>query len=308
MRSPKSALQPTVDGSVQSWQFEAIGTHWQVDVAIPAKKWPQLQRIISDRIEQFDQIYSRFRDDSLVWSMSHSAGSYEMPPDAAKLIQLYASMYQLTDGVVTPLIGQTLADAGYDAKYRLTTQPMHQPPAWEEVLSYTEPNLTLSQPALLDFGAAGKGYLVDIVSQLIAASGADEYCVDAGGDMYYYSQAHAGIAVGLEDPDDVTQAIGVVNIANQAICGSAGNKRTWGDFHHIIDPRSLQSPRHIKAVWTIADSTLVADGMATCLFFVEPDRLLKHYSFCYLIVYDDNKYAYSSNLPGKIFTSPNPQS
>jgi thiamine biosynthesis lipoprotein len=304
----KSALQPTVEQPTQSWQFEAIGTHWQIDVAIQTKRWRQLQEMITKRIEQFDHVYSRFRDDSVVWSMSQEAGSYQLPQDATQLIDLYSEMYRLTDGAVTPLIGQPLSDAGYDEKYRLTPQPMHTPPSWEEVLSYVEPVLTLTQPALLDFGAAGKGYLVDIVSQLIASSGADEYCVDAGGDMYCHGQTTDTIAVGLENPDDDTEALGIVNLANQAICGSAGNKRAWGDFHHILDPYSLKSPQHIKAVWTIADSTLVADVMATCLFFVEPDILLEHFSFYYLIVYDDNSYAYSANFPGKIFTSENPPS
>jgi thiamine biosynthesis lipoprotein len=177
------------------------------------------------------------------------------------------------------------------------------PPAWDDVLSYAQPYLSLTQPALLDFGAAGKGYLVDIISQLIAESGANEYCVDAGGDMYCHSKAQDSITVGLENPDDDTQAIGVVNITNQAICGSAGNKRAWGDYHHILDPHSLKSPRHINAVWTIADTALVADGMATCLFFVEPARLLEHISFHYLIVYDDNSYAHSLKFPGEIFTT-----
>jgi thiamine biosynthesis lipoprotein len=308
MRSPKSALPPTVDVPAHSWQFEAIGTHWQIDVTMPTKHWPQLQLVIADRIEQFDQVYSRFRDDSLVWSMSSKAGRYELPSDAAKLIQFYSVMYQLTDGAVTPLIGQTLSDAGYDAKYRLTPQPLQRPPTWEVVLSYAEPILTLTQPALLDFGAAGKGYLVDIVSQLIANNGVDEYCIDAGGDIYYRTRTNASVAIGLEDPADASHVIGVASILNQAICGSAGNKRAWGEYHHIIDPHSLQSPRHITAVWTIADSTLVADGMATCLFFVEPDRLVEHYNFQYLIVYDDSSYAHSPNFPGEIFTSISPLS
>jgi thiamine biosynthesis lipoprotein len=309
MRSPKFALQHTVDTPDHNWQFEAIGTHWQIDVAMAGKRWLRLQQRIEYRIEQFDQVYSRFRDDSQVWAMSQRAGKYKLPADAVKLIQLYAAMYRLTDGAVTPLIGQTLADAGYDAKYRLTPHHLQRPPAWEDTIRYAQPMLTLSQPALLDFGAAGKGYLVDIVSQLIADYGVDEYCVDAGGDMYYHSQAKATIAVGLEDPNDASQAIGVVTLTNnQAICGSAGNKRAWGNYHHILDPRSLRSPRHIAAVWTIADNTLVADGMATCLFFVEPDRLIKHYNFQYLIVYDDNRYAHSPNFPGEIFTSVNPPS
>ncbi|MFA4872338.1 MAG: FAD:protein FMN transferase [Patescibacteria group bacterium] len=102
--------------------FEAIGTHWQIDVY--DKRAQKIERAalfkeIRERIEEFDRTYSRFRDDTLVSAMARAAGTYTLPFDAQPLMDLYLSLYQATGGAFTPLIGDTLAEAGYDAQYSL---------------------------------------------------------------------------------------------------------------------------------------------------------------------------------------------
>ncbi len=300
MLSTKSKTRQKFNGQ---FVFEAIGTHWVIDIFDkPQQPLSDLQKAITDRIGQFDLAYSRFRPDSLITKMSHEAGDHSLPDDAAALINFYQEMYLVTDGAVTPLIGKVVSDAGYDAKYSLIPTKLEKPPVWEEVISFDAPVLSLKQPALLDFGAAGKGYLVDIISELLEQKGIKEYCVDAGGDMRQNSPAGQSLRVGLEHPDNPKQVIGIVELANQSLCGSAGNRRKWANFHHIIDPNSLSSPTHIKAVWTVADSTLLADGMSTCLFFTDPEKLLTHFGFEYVIVYQDGSAAISSNFPGELFT------
>jgi thiamine biosynthesis lipoprotein len=294
--------------SIKVLRFEAIGTSWQIDFATSQATFLKLKKQIMERIDEFDKNYSRFRTDSLVTEMSRHGGLYDMPDDAAPLFRFYADMYELTDGAVTPLIGQTLSEAGYDATYSFTPHQMHRPPTWKEVLELNGSQLHLNRAALLDFGAAGKGYLVDIISGLIAASGVTEYCVDAGGDMYHHSGAGTALKVGLEHPEDSEQVVGTVELYNRAICCSAGNKRAWGNYHHILDPETQQSPLHIKSIWTIADSTMLADGMATCLFFVGPDKLLSAFNFEYLIVYADYTYDISKPFSGQLFTGFSPRS
>ena len=112
--------------------------------------------------------------------------------------------------------------------------------------------------------------------------------------------------VALEHPDDTSKAIGVVTIANQSLCGSAGNRRKWpgkaGEFNHMINPITLTSPTDIIATWVVADTTIVADGMATCLFFTLPEILQKEYDFEYLILNRDYTFKKSDNFPGELFT------
>jgi len=272
----------------QSISFEAIGTSWQIDFYddLSLESFEELQTIIKERIDVFDRTYSRFRSDSLVTRMAQHSGKYEMPEDASLLFSLYRQCYEITNGVVTPLIGQVLVDAGYDASYALRQhRALTVPPAWDDVMEYHYPILTIKTPVLLDVGAAGKGYLVDIVATLLEENGVAHFCVDAGGDMIH--RGTTPIRVGLEHSTDSTKVIGIIELCNKSLCGSSGNRRRWENFHHIINPKTLASAEDILAVWVLADTTMLADMLATALFFM-PASTFKEYSFEYLIVRPDH--------------------
>lgn len=283
-----------------SFAFEAIGTHWRIDLfeELSPEGQTALLRSIEERIAAFDRAYSRFRPDSLVTEMASRAGAYVLPDDAAPMMELYERLYRLTGGAFTPLIGQTLADAGYDAEYSLVPKTLHAPPAWEDTIGYAHPRLTLTRPALLDFGAGGKGYLADLVGGIVEAAGVRAYCVNAGGDIVCRG---AATRVGLEDPRDPGKAIGIATVRDGSICGSAGNRRAWGEFHHTIDPRTLASPRHILATWVMAKSGLVADALATALYFADARSLRSVYDFEYVVLYADLSIERSDDAPVELF-------
>ena len=109
------------------------------------------------------------------------------------------------------------------------------------------------------------------------------------------------IKIGLENPENFNQVVGTYSLANGSLCGSAGNRRTWGNFTHIINPATLTSPKNILAVWVYASSALLADSLATCLFFVSAKKLTA-YDFEYLIIKDDHSVEKSQNFLGEIFT------
>jgi len=294
-------LNPQRSGPGLHLSFEAIGTKWRIDSdeLLASAVALKLERAVARRIERFDRDYSRFRADSLVTAMAGRAGRYRLPADARPMLDLYRDLYQLSDGRLTPLIGQTLADAGYDAAYSLRPGRLTAPPSWAEVLDYHFPYLTLSRPALLDFGAAGKGYLVDLVAGLLADHGVTSYRIDAGGDLLH--RGPRTISVGLEHPDDPAQAIGVAKLQDASLCGSAGSRRAWAGFHHIIDPRTLASPQHLKAVWVTAATTLLADGLATALYFVPAVGLAQHYRFDYALVKHDLSLEHSPGFPAEFY-------
>ncbi|MBV6760325.1 FAD:protein FMN transferase [Rhodococcus opacus] len=51
---------------------------------------------------------------------------------------------------------------------------------------------------MTDVGAAGKGYLVDLVSRTLTEEGIDRFLVDASGDMRH--RGAEAVRVGLEHP------------------------------------------------------------------------------------------------------------
>jgi thiamine biosynthesis lipoprotein len=286
--------------------FEALGTHWNIQVfdVLSEALWQELMTQVAARIADFDATYSRFRDDSLVAELARRAGTYTLPDDALPLLEFYKQLYEVSGGKVTPLIGQTMVAAGYDATYSFEPQTLYAPPEWDTVMEREGATLTMKQPALLDFGAAGKGYTVDIVSELLAAAGLREYLIDAGGDILQRSNSSTPAHIGLENPYDTSEAIGIAAITNQSICASASNKRAWHGMHHIIDPQQLAPVSETAATWVVADNTMLADGLATALFFVPADTLRNHFAFEYALLDSTRGLHYSAGFPLTLFEEP----
>lgn len=285
--------------------FEAIGTMWDIELFddVPSLEATALETAVRARIGSFDKNYSRFRTDSLVSQMAREPGRYNLPEDAKPLLDMYQELYKVTKGLVTPLIGQTLSDAGYDANYSFMPGTVTAPPTWEDTLEYDFPHLLVKQPALLDFGAAGKGYLADVIAEHLSRQGQQNFAINAGGDFVYRSAAGKTLKIALEHPKDPESAIGIAEILNQSLCGSAGNRRKWGTYHHILHPKSLMSPQDITALWVVADSGLIADGLSTALFFVSPVRLRPRFTFSYAIVRQDMSLHHSPDFPAEFFTT-----
>lgn len=253
--------------------FEAIGTQWSIETIKPMSlsEKQSIQAVIAD----FDQAYSRFRLDSLVMQARAKApGVFTFPRSIVKLYDMYAQLEQITDGAVNPLVGEVLEQWGYDATYSLrpSQNAPHPPAPFVKTVRRKNTTLTYIEPALLDIGAIGKGYLVDLIATEVKRHH-PQYVVDGGGDMAIATDSSC--TVGLEHPLDLTKVIGSVYMQRGSICGSSPNRRSWGEgVHHIIDARTgkpLQSD--IIATWAIADSTLVADALTTALFFVSPEKL-----------------------------------
>lgn len=287
----------------KSFEFAAIGTSWKIDILdeVSEQEASFLQKTIQDRIEIFDKNYSRFREDSLVSEISRKAGIYTLPDDTEPLLDLYQKLYQITGGMLTPLIGKLMEETGYDAKYSLIPKELHHPAKWEDVLEYNFPILKVKEPVLLDFGALGKGYAIDIVSDILRAKNIQSFTVDAGQDIFYQNKKNDILRVGLENPNNFEQVIGVAELHNQSICGSSGSRRKWANFHHIMHPFSLEPVRHIVSTWAISPTALEADAFATALFFVPGTFLKTEYTFEYVVLYSDSSIDKSAGFRGELF-------
>jgi len=283
-----------------SYSFEAFGTQWSIETE---KEMSQsLKEIIQNRIETFDATYSRFRKNSLVTEISKLAGTYTFPTDADKLFSFYKQVYDITSGKVTPLIGDMISRAGYDATYSLKPQMQKPILSWNGAMKWSGVSLQTKEPIILDIGAAGKGYMVDIIVTILDQNSIGEYVIDASGDL-----RHKGMSenkVGLEHPLDATKVIGIVNVKNKSLCASSSNRRSWGNgMHHIFDPDEMAPTNEIIATWVIADEAMVADGLATALFFTKPEKLRKTFDFEFARIHANGSVEYSRYFESGLFSS-----
>ena len=294
--------------------FDAIGTPWRIGVGGAQTPAASLGSPLDDgdlaavlaRIEQFDRDWSRFRDDSLVSRIAREPGSWRLPADAAPLLDLYEQLHALTDARLSPLVGTTLERLGYDAAYRLTPSGDPLPaPRWADAIALRRADdgleLDTVAPVLLDVGAAGKGYLVDLVGDLLAARGVAETLVDASGDVRV--RGGRSIRIALENPADPTKAVGVAELHDAALCASALNRRAWGaGLHHIVDAVTGRPVADgIIATWVVADTALVADGLATAMFLTDPARLSERFAFEWVRLGIDGRLEASAGFRGELF-------
>jgi thiamine biosynthesis lipoprotein len=280
--------------------FEAIGAPWRIST--PNELPTRLADAVHARIDEFDGVYSRFRPDSLVSRIAVEPGTWTFPADAAPLFALYRTLYNATSGAMSPLVGGRLENLGYDRDY--TLQPQARPvsvPVWDDIMAWNGTSLTTSEPVLVDVGAAGKGYLADLVADVLLAAGIEEYLIDASGDLVH--RGDEPVRVGLEHPFDSTKAIGIAELSNAALCASATGRRSWGPgLHHILDATTGEPTSTVAATWAIAKSGLIADGLATALFFVGAPELSASFDFDYVRMFPDGRVLYSPAFPGELFT------
>jgi len=281
-----------------NYTFEAFGTPWSIETNYELSE--SLKKTIQERIEQFDITYSRFRKDSLVTKIAKKEGMFTLPDDSLELFSFYRQLYDVTGGKVTPLIGDTISNAGYDADYSFTEKQQQSVPSWDDTMIWNGVRLTTKRPVILDVGAAGKGYMVDIISEILHKHDIDDYVIDASGDLKHKGELEN--MVGLEHPTKPGIIIGTVSVQNKSLCSSSVSRRSWGNgMHHVFDPDTLLPTNDVVATWVVAESTLVADGLATALFFTDPVHLRETFKYDYVRMFADGSVEYSSFFEGGLF-------
>ena len=286
-----------VDPLPVAWRFEAIGTHWRIDTRDDLP--PSVADAVTERVARFDRDWSRFRADSRIAALA-TPGRHRLADDAGPLLAFYRELFEATAGRVTPLVGRTLEALGYDAAYRLRpAADIPSVPPWDAAIAWDGEFLDVVRPITLDVGAAGKGYLVDLVVDLLTDAGIAEQIVDASGDLRCRG---VPMRIALEHPLDPRKAVGIAELVDGAFCASATTRRAWGDgLHHVLDPATGLPARGVLATWVLAPTALVADGVATALFFDPDPGFVARATSGFARMFDDGSVEVSPDFPGEMF-------
>lgn len=307
-------------GNVTAFE-RALGTGIIISSSVPISQ--RVQNRIRAFVEEYESVLSRFRADSLVSRMARAehGGEFEFPVWAGPLFALYSEFYSATRGAFDACIGADLLALGYNNSVQFVPESAASasddsdswanyrrslPITWADISQDSgSATLCTNQPVQLDFGAAGKGYFVDLVTQIIkeelgsempsdSDSHADfDFLVNAGGDMRAcFSNEDYQIKVALENPFDTTQAVAVASIASGALCASSNARKRWNvkdknGFEsnliatHLINALDGIPACDLCASWAYVPSktcdfpTAYADALATALFVSQESDLQK---------------------------------
>ena len=308
----------------------ALGTGIIISSSKPIQQ--RVQKRIRAFIDEYECTLSRFRADSLVSRMARAehGGDFEFPSWVQPLFAIYDEFYAATHGAFDACIGAGLLALGYDNSVQFVPESAISasenensssdswanyrrslPVKWADISrDIDDGTLHTNQPVQLDFGAAGKGYFVDLLTQIIkeelggnspadSDSPADfDFLVNAGGDMRAcFSDEDSQIKVALENPFDTTQAVAVASIASGTLCASSSARKRWkvkdanclasNAFEsnliatHLINALDGAPAQKLSASWAYIPAktcdfpTAYADALATALFVSQESDLQK---------------------------------
>lgn len=322
---------------------KALGTGLLISTARPVSA--ELRAEMERLIDGYEHVLSRFRADSLVTRIGDAehGGHFDFPDWTGPLFDLYDTLHDVTRGAIDPCVGEDLIRLGYDPTLSFTVEAgagerlgaLRGRPVWgHDVVRSDVTTLVTHGPVHLDFGACGKGYLVDSLGGLLtdsakapgsahqpATSGGKrksagpEFVIDAGGDLLV--RTSNPIRVALEDPDDSSRAVGVAEIRDGAFCASAPSRRHWEvavneqthlAIHHLLNAIDGLPVQQTEATWVAVRSasfggypTAVADGLATALFVADPNELSSTFAFDCATLDVDRHATISAGFPGRFF-------
>lgn len=283
---------------------KALGTGLLISTPHPITA--ELRGEMERFIDEYEHALSRFRADSLVAHIGNAehGGHFDFPDWAGPLFDLYDALHAATRGAIDPCVGEDLIRLGYDPALSFTVEAdagerlgaLHGRAVWgRDVVRSSGTTLVTRSPVHVDFGACGKGYLVDSLGGLLTdselsrtshvksaettnptcqsstsdskrESAAPEFVIDAGGDLL--ARTNKPIRVALEDPDDPSCAVGVALIGDGAFCASAPSRRHWEvavneqthlAIHHLLNAIDGLPVQQTEAAWVAVQSASFGD-------------------------------------------------
>ena len=158
---------------------KALGTGLLISTPHPITA--ELRGEMERFIDEYEHALSRFRADSLVAHIGNAehGGHFDFPDWAGPLFDLYDALHAATRGAIDPCVGEDLIRLGYDPALSFTVEAdagerlgaLHgRAVLGRDVVRSSGTTLVTRSPVHVDFGACGKGYLVDSLGGLLTDS------------------------------------------------------------------------------------------------------------------------------------------
>ncbi len=277
---------------------------------------------VRDVLEDVDEAYSRFRDDSELTQLNANAGrTIRISPLLATAIDAALRAARLTDGAVDPTIGRAIRVAGYDDDFsRIAAEDFDERgremklrawrvPGWQGIrLDRRLRTVWLPRDVELDLGSTGKALAADLAATAaIAAAGGGGVLVSLGGDIAIAGEPPSGGWRILVAEDSRVRPDGdgdVICVPGGGVATSSTTVRRWSRggavLHHIIDPQtSLPTSGPFRTVTVVAATCLDAN-IASTAAIVRGEAAIEWLTSCRLparLVEEDGTIHYIGRWP-----------
>jgi len=281
---------------------------------VPVEGDPEsLQGAVEARLDEIVAIFSTWEPDSelSVLNANSSTEWIEISPELLDVLLEARRIGDLTDGAFDVTVGPLVNLWGFGPEMgEDDIPPEAEIEAARERVGFDLLEFRQDPPAarkargdvVIDLSAIAKGYAVDQLAALLTEARALNYLVEIGGELRGQGLNEQGepwrIAIERPVPGErtVQQVIGL----RDAGLATSGDYRNFfqvdGErYAHVIDPNTGAPVAHrLASVTVLADSAMVADGLATGLMVLGPEAALdlarQHDLAVYLIEIDGENF------------------
>ena len=261
---------------VFNFAFQAMGSPCSVQCcADSAQHAESVYRLVTERIAQLEQRYSRYRDDSLISAINRHAGSgikTKIDPETAALLHYAEQCYQesrqlfdVTSGVLWQLWSVNKTELPSKEQIRAVLPLI----GWKKV-QWDEQSIYLPQSGMqLDFGGIVKEYAADSVAELCRQQGIHHGIIELGGDIKVIGPLPNGQGwpVAIRDPRQPDKIIAQLELSSGALASSGDYERflliDGVRYSHILNPKTGRPVTGLRAVSIVAEHCVVAGSLAT---------------------------------------------
>lgn len=274
-------------GAGQRFEFEAphMGTLARVVVYAPSRAAAEGgARAAFARIGELDARLSDYRSDSEVEALARAAGGppRRVSPDLLAVLQQAQELARRSDGAFD-------VTAGPLSRVWRAARRRNELPSPEDVeaaraqvghasllLDPAARRCRLARPGMrLDLGGIAKGYAADQALAVLRRRGLPSALVTLGGEVAAGAPppGRPGWTVAVRTPGPEPAPI----LIRDAAVSTSGDAEQWLEadgvrYSHVFDPRTGQALVGRRSVTVVAKQGMLADGLATALSVLGPER------------------------------------
>ena len=280
-----------------SWEGRTMGTTYMVKIAgiaQDAARVVELKAAVEQRFDAINRKMSHYQPDSELsrFNNSTSLAPVKVSAEFAKVVRHSLALNHDSGGAFDPTLGWLINLWGFGPAGR-----KYEPPTDEEIgdcrrkcgaahLQVTlDDELQKDIPNLkLNLSAVAKGYAADEATRVLHNLGYSNVFVSVCGEIVASGTNAEGNPwqVGVERPiQDLPRGAAfsaIVSLSNRALSTSGDTYNYFRDaggkiYSHILDPATGRPVQHkLASVTVIAPNGLTADGLATTLYVMGPER------------------------------------
>ena len=279
------ACQDSPRGPVSETRL-LMGTYLTIQVFDPLEETKVQNAIASafDTIKVIEDLSNPYNPNSTIGRINSRAGDEALFPLHPPLLELTRSALEIaahSGGAFDPTLWPAFRLWHFNTDSAAIPDAALLKAALDRVdyrkVLWEDDQLKLTPGTELDLGGVSKGFAVEAARGKLLQAGLQNFIIDAGGNLGIEWHLEQPVTVKIRHPRKdkaywasfpIRQSCGIATSGDYHFYFEENGRR----YHHLLDPATGFPPEHCVAVTLIAPSATLADGYATAVFIMGPQK------------------------------------